>query len=269
MRRKKIRLRYKKERVLFSDVLPYEIPFIFTNRYFYRFLVKNKIQIDGGVLKWDKDIDKGARLILSCLFQKQSKDIKNKNNINVEITSFKSIPFIYNILHKPNKCRLLSIIHPANQMMIVDFYNKYKNSILYLCSKSHYSIRFPQKVACYFYYKDRLHHVLLGKKTDKMEMFFSEYENLRTFFSYKKYTNIYKFYEDYRYQRAEKKFQHLMKFDIQSCFDSIYTHSIAWAISGGVDLYKDNFEGIPDKSLGYIWDKIMQEMNYKKVSLQK
>ena len=128
MRRKKIRLRYKKERVLFSDVLPYEIPFIFTNRYFYRFLVKNKIQIDGGVLKWDKDIDKGARLILSCLFQKQSKDIKNKNNINVEITSFKSIPFIYNILHKPNKCRLLSIIHPANQMMIVDFYNKYKNS---------------------------------------------------------------------------------------------------------------------------------------------
>ena len=266
MRRKKIRLRYKKERVLFSDVLPYEIPFIFTNRYFYRFLVKNKIQIDGGVLKWDKDIDKGARLILSCLFQKQSKDIKNKNNINVEITSFKSIPFIYNILHKPNKCRLLSIIHPANQMMIVDFYNKYKNSILYLCSKSHYSIRFPQKVACYFYYKDRLHHVLLGKKTDKMEMFFSEYENLRTFFSYKKYTNIYKFYEDYRYQRAEKKFQHLMKFDIQSCFDSIYTHSIAWAISGGVDLYKDNFEGIPDKSLGYIWDKIMQEMNYNETN---
>ena len=57
-----------------------------------------------------------------------------------------------------------------------------------------------------------------------------------------------------------------MKFDIQSCFDSIYTHSIAWAISGGVDLYKDNFEGIPDKSLGYIWDKIMQEMNYNETN---
>lgn len=47
MRKKKIKLRYKKERVVFSDVLPYELPFIFTNRYFYRFLVKNEITIDG------------------------------------------------------------------------------------------------------------------------------------------------------------------------------------------------------------------------------
>lgn len=45
MRRKKIRLKYKKERVLFSDVLPYELPFIFSNRYFYRFLVKNGIPL--------------------------------------------------------------------------------------------------------------------------------------------------------------------------------------------------------------------------------
>lgn len=41
-----------------------------------------------------------------------------------------------------------------------------------------------------------------------------------------KNTLIYKFYEDYRYQNAEKRFEHLHKFDIQSCFDSIYTHSI-------------------------------------------
>ena len=78
--------------------------------------------------------------------------------------------------------------------------------------------------------------MLMGKKTDKMEMYFNEYENLKTFFSYKRYTNIYKFYEDYRYQRAEKKFSRLLKMDVQNCFDSIYTHSIAWAINGGVDI---------------------------------
>ena len=39
-KRRKIRLKYKKERVLLSDVLPYELPVIFTNRYFYRFLGK-------------------------------------------------------------------------------------------------------------------------------------------------------------------------------------------------------------------------------------
>lgn len=44
-RRKKIKLQYKKERVVFSDILPYELPIIFSNRYFYRFLVKNKIAI--------------------------------------------------------------------------------------------------------------------------------------------------------------------------------------------------------------------------------
>ena len=42
-RRKKIKLQYKKERVVFSDILPYELPIIFSNRYFYRFLVNNKI----------------------------------------------------------------------------------------------------------------------------------------------------------------------------------------------------------------------------------
>lgn len=97
-------------------------------------------------------------------------------------------------------------------------------------------------------------------------MYFNEYENLKTFFSYKRYTNIYKFYEDYRYQRAEKKFAHLLKMDVQKCFDSIYTHSIAWAISGGVDIYKDTFGGKFDGSVGAFWDRMMQEMNYNETN---
>ena len=45
MRRKKIKLRYKKERTIFSDVLPYELPLIFSNRYFYKLLVRNEVRI--------------------------------------------------------------------------------------------------------------------------------------------------------------------------------------------------------------------------------
>lgn len=64
MKRKKIRLRYKKERVVFSDVLPYELPLIFSNRYFYKFLVSNGIWIELGtdgkdVLHWNKTEEKG------------------------------------------------------------------------------------------------------------------------------------------------------------------------------------------------------------------
>ena len=110
-----------------------------------------------------------------------------------------------------------------------------------------------------------MHHILLGRKTDKLEMYFNEYENLRTYFSYEHYTNIYKFYESYKYQRAEKKFQKLVKFDIQSCFDSIYTHSIAWALNGGKDVYKEHFKS-DDNTMGYLWDKIMQRMNYNETN---
>lgn len=265
MRRKKIRLKYKKSRVLLSDTLPYELPFIFTNRYFYRFVVKNKVEINGNDLSWDESISDGAKAVLSCIFRRDVSKSEN-NKLKFEDWEFKTIPFQYSILHKENKNRRLSIIHPANQIQTIDFYNKYKDMILYLCSKSHFSMRYPNKVASFFYYRDRLHKALLGKKTDKIEMFFSEYENLKTYFSYKKYTNIYKFYEDYTYQRVEKKFQYLLKFDIQSCFDSIYTHSISWAISGGANLYKDNFEGKPDGSVGFVWDKLMQGMNYNETN---
>ena len=271
IKRKKIRLRYKKERVVFSDVLPYELPLIFSNRYFYRFLVRNGIWIEisregQDTLHWNKTEDKGILGLLAIIFCRKISEFEGKDSLLLNVHDLKRIPFVYSIQHKPLKHRFLSLIHPANQIKVVGLYNRYKDAIIYLCSKSNFSIRYPSKVACYFYYKDRLHHVLMGKKTDKMEMYFNEYENLKTFFSYKRYTNIYKFYEDYRYQRAEKKFSRLLKMDVQNCFDSIYTHSIAWAINGGVDIYKDTFEGKCDGSVGVLWDKMMQEMNYNETN---
>lgn len=267
MRRKKIKLRYKKERVVFSDVLPYELPFIFTNRYFYRFLVKNEVSIDStDALHWKKGIDKGALAILALLSKTQSSQLDGKIEYNLKIDNrLVNIPFNYAIKHKETSNRRLSIVHPLNQIQMVGFYDRYKNTLLYMCGKSHFSIRYPSKVACYFYYKDRLHSTLLGKKSDKLEVYFSEYENMKTFFSYKQYANLYKFYEDYRFQRAEKKYQHLLKFDIQGCFDNIYTHSIAWAVNGGMNTYKDFFEG-RDDSFASRWDEVMQHLNYNETN---
>ena len=267
MRRKKIKLHYKKERVVFSDVLPYELPFIFTNRFFYRFLVKNEISIDSSdVLHWKEGIHKGALAILALLVKAQSSQLSGKTEFNLKTDRrLVTIPFNYAIKHKETSNRQLSIVHPLNQIKMVDFYDRYKNTLLYMCGKSNFSIRFPNKVACYFYYKDRLHSALLGKKSDKLEIYFSEYENMKTFFSYKQYANIYKFYEDYRYQRAEKKYQHLLKFDIQGCFDNIYTHSIAWAVNGGMNTYKDHFEG-EDDSFASKLDEVMQQLNYNETN---
>ena len=66
--RKKFHLKYKKERVLLSNVLPYELPVNFTNRYFYRHLVSNGIKFDGNELSWKDSINKDALDVLSFIF---------------------------------------------------------------------------------------------------------------------------------------------------------------------------------------------------------
>ena len=104
-----------------------------------------------------------------------------------------------------------------------------------------------------------------GHESDKVELFFNEYENLKTYFSYEKYSNIYKFYEDYRYQRAEKKFKHLVKFDLQSCFDSIYTHTISWATAGGADKVKI-LPGYHGSWVGDAFDNLMQSVNARETN---
>jgi hypothetical protein len=261
MKRKKIELKYKKERVVFSDVLPYETPLIFSNRHFYRFLVKYKIRIDNDNIYWDTTMSDGAFESLKLLLGIYP---TNKTDGILCIKDSKiRIPFAYRIAHKQDKFRELTIIHPLNQLQMVEFYEKYKYLILHYCNQSNFSIRRPDKVACYFYYKDRLHEQLLGKKVDSKEEYMNEYENLKSYFSYQKYSNIYKFYEDYRYQRAEKKFDKLLKFDIQDCFNSIYTHSIVWATLGGIEQGKNAWFNKQFKdTFGNEFDDLMQKMNF-------
>lgn len=272
-KRKKIKLSYSKERVLFSDVLPYECPIIFSNRYLYRFLAKylwvgeeQKVDdnITWNVLKQSKRLDeKDANAFAALLFGCYEKG-KRIGMLQHRLNDL-FYPYQFNIAHKTNKNRTLSIIHPYNQWQVVEFYEQYKYSILYLCNQSKYSLRTPHKIAQYFYYRDRLHRKLSGHESDKVELFFNEYENLKTYFSYEKYSNIYKFYEDYRYQRAEKKFKYLVKFDLQSCFDSIYTHTISWATAGGADKVKV-LPGYHGSWVGDAFDNLMQSVNARETN---
>lgn len=263
---KKKKLRYKKERVLLSETLPYELPLIFTNRGFYRFLVKNEIEIVEDKLSWSKFMPDGAFALMKLMIDTGEGVKKKDGSVNLKEKTI-TIPFNYKIVHKPTKPRVLSLVHPYNQVKMVAFYEKYRSMILHFTGKSKFSIRHPNEVACFFYYRDRLHNKLLGRKVDSTEQFFNEYENLRTYFSYQEFSNIYKFYESYRFQRAEKKYQHLCRLDLQSCFDSIYTHSFTWAVNGGKEMYKSIIP-FPDdkKTFGGEFDHLMQEMNYNETN---
>ncbi|MCY4395802.1 MAG: RNA-directed DNA polymerase [Rhodospirillaceae bacterium] len=279
---RKVRLPYKKERCLLSDVLPYEIPISFSNRHFFRFVLRHKITVENDSIFWLKStpvVDK----IVSLLFALPD----NQNRISVETKFIGETqrhfvryrlddagpatsrfpkpdrflnPFAFRVRHKEMEFRELSISHPRSQLLVVDFYDRCKETILHYTSRSSYTIRAPMKVAKVQYFKDRLHFQHLSKEHSIIEQSGLEYETLRSFFVYKEYSNIHKFYESYRYHRAEKKFNKLIKLDISKCFDSIYTHSIGWAVIGK-EAQKENLQKskgtFPDR-----FDKLMQNMNF-------
>ena len=288
MSKKKKIIKYKKERVVLSDILPYEIPISFSNRHFYNFIIRNKIELIDNYLSWKKDDDELVK-VLEILFNididlndtnKYTENLKSIGNTSYTLCKYKiddnlqpykhkileTIPFNFKISHKNIDYRELTLIHPVNQLAIIDFYNKYKHLIIYYSDISPYSIRKPYKVAKYTFFKDKKH---LQKKSDEpndeiIEEFGKEYENLKTFFAYDKYSNIYKFYESYIYHRNEKKFEELHKFDISKCFDSIYTHSISWALQNK-SIVKKNIASNSYTFSG-AFDTLMQKLNYNETN---
>lgn len=136
-KRKKIKLSYSKERVLFSDVLPYECPIIFSNRYLYRFLAKylwvgeERIVHNSkyNVLNQSKRLNETDANAFAALLFGSYENGKRIGTLQHRLNAL-FYPYQFNIAHKPNKNRTLSIIHPYSQWQVVEFYNQYKYSIL-------------------------------------------------------------------------------------------------------------------------------------------
>ncbi|MEC8067110.1 MAG: antiviral reverse transcriptase Drt3b [Pseudomonadota bacterium] len=274
MRRKKINLKYRKERAILSDVLPFELPITFTNRHFYHFLMENKVEMKNGKISWlsgCSTLDHIICLLFGLAQNKRFSKIKKhigsvEKEFNIYEVGNKAslIPFAYKINHKKAEFRELTVPHPRSQLEVVDFYDICKETITYHCSGSNFAIRKPVKVTKYKFHKDRTHYANLSEDDPLIEEDGQEYENLRSFFVYQNYSNIYKFYESYQYHRCEKKYNRLLKLDISKCFDSIYTHSLAWATMGK-DYVKENLDASKETFAGK-FDRLMQNMNYNETN---
>ncbi|MFB9056540.1 antiviral reverse transcriptase Drt3b [Mariniflexile ostreae] len=255
----------KKQRVVLSDVLPFETPATFSNRHFYEFLISNEVELVGNRIQW-KNNDRSTKAIMKMLFGISDGQIQSQScthfDLNVNSGALKAIPFHYKISHKHKEFRELTVVHPKSQLAVIEFYDVFKDLILYYSSQSDFSLRRPFNTAQFTYFKDRLHYDKLSAdhETEGVEVFDKEYENLKTFFSYKEISNIHKFYESYKYHRCEKKYDNLFKFDISKCFDSIYSHSITWALLEK-EIVKDNI-GLSKSTFGGIFDRLMQDLNY-------
>ncbi|WP_052343191.1 antiviral reverse transcriptase Drt3b [Saccharicrinis fermentans] len=262
---------YKKERVVLSDILPYEVPPYFSNRYFYNFLVNKKVCLVGDELRFKKDNSKITEQIIRLLFgfdkTKTKKSFEDYDYYQITDKNLITIPFSFRIAHKDDDYRELAVIHPINQLQLVQFYDKYKSNIKDATNKSQFSLRKPSKVASLKYYKDKT-HTNKHSNNEEIEIIESsnkEYTSLKTYFSYQTCSNIFEFYESYEYQRAEKRFDKLLKFDISRCFDSIYTHSITWALLNKRAV-KEYLAPKFKTTFGHKFDEMMQRMNYNETS---
>lgn len=202
-----------KYRVAVSDILPYERPIFFTNRFFVRFLKHYGVVCRDGRLVATKNQCDGLDEILSILGGH-----KRARRPSFQYSIAKS---------STEQGRLLTVIHPYHQVQMVEFYDRYKSVITDFCQRSRYSIRFPHKVAV-VQRKPKGYPKYLSDDVQKS----NPEESIKHFFAYKYYNNINDFYDDYRFLRAEKKFALMEKTDLEHCFDSIKPEMLSEAMFG-------------------------------------
>lgn len=228
-----------KSRVILTELLPYEVPMLFSNEGFYN-VIKN------GQLEY---------------FEAKIRGTKYKD-WNDQFT----LPFNYDI--KKNiigDTRTLSIIHPFTQKRYIQLFENYDSLMLHLCSKSPFSLRKINKIAKFYYFPNFVfeeENLINPDKEVEPDVLDSESQYIKSYYTYKPIDLIYKFYDRNEFQRLEQRYNFLMEFDISKCFYHIYTHSVTWAVkdkeSAKINSSKITFENI--------FDKLMQHSNYNETN---
>lgn len=194
---------------LLTDILPYEIPLIFSNTSFYKYIVN------------ENDLDKCS---LESVIMKDTE------------------PYVFNTKKNNGGIRRISLLHPLSQLHTLKFISEYGNEFIdFQKTNRTFSVRYPYKVAGNK--NDVSEKFLEDLKIFNMDIDdsnLSEDERIgKTYFSIRNYVRITDFYRSNYFKQLEVKYNYMEKIDIKNCFDSIYTHSLEWAYFGSKYLAKD------------------------------
>lgn len=229
-----------KARILLTELLPYEVPLLFSNEGFYKLVSNGKY---------------------STFFER----IIQLSKAGGDRRKY-GIPFNYEIRKNiEGDTRTLSVIHPYCQFYFIELYEKYDSLMLHLCSKSQISLRRISKVAKFFcstdfvYSEDNHKNAELEVESENLSV---ESQYLKSYFTYYPIDLIYKFYDRNEFQRLEQRFNYLMEFDISKCFYHIYTHSVTWAVKDKESAKRNGKETSFENS----FDKLMQLANYNETN---
>jgi hypothetical protein len=216
-------------RVLLTEVLPYEVPILLTNEGFY-----------------SRSIEPQDEGLLSTILRPGKE----------------THPLTYKIVKTASSYRTLHLIHPSTQQDFINFYKIYSSLLCGLTARSEFSLRAPAEVAAWYYEPDnslRDNSVKdEGAEANVDDTMAVQFKYASSFFLYKKYAFLYKFYDSYEFHRLEKKFKRLLKFDISKCFDNISTKRLGEAVKN--ELYhKEHFGKMNFENK---FSKLMESANF-------
>lgn len=223
-------------RAVVTDTLPEEVPIIFSNDGFYvntngsRALGVNEADFVEALLADDRPY---------------------------------TIPYRYRVVKDQSSTRGLSLVHPSSQKKVALFYQKYDALICYYAKKSGLSLRTPYKVGSTYFMRglvtNRNAQRAISIDTLSIE---NSVSNPASYFSYNKISRAHQFFDSNDYLKLEKRFQVFRALDVSKCFNSIYTHTMFWAV-GDVETAKNNTNS---SGFGNEFDRLMQSMNYNETN---
>ena len=238
-RKSRVRLnRADKWRVVLTDTSPFEVPIIISNDGFYK-------NLHGTSAKSAHFI----KIVNSLVLKDDGKS--------------HTVPLRYNIVKDSRSIRTLSLLHPKGQIVLAEFYQKYGELICEYSSRGSFSIRAPKKIGSSFFVRssveDKNRYKNATVDTTELDRLV---RNPASYFAYSGFDRLYKFFDSNDHIRLEKKFRYQLSLDISKCFDSIYTHSMAWATKSKEEAKENTFA----LSFGNQFDKVMQRLNHNETS---
>jgi hypothetical protein len=267
-------------RALTSEILPYEVPLPFDITRLYEFLRRLDFVWEGphsfSVL--DGRLDKSQKLWLGLVFDpielgagklmgKTGDYARRRLFVLSDSGGGKSDlrhPYKFRSLRNNGKSRNLAVPHPHSMVQMASFVHDYRDSILYFTNRSNFSIRYPHRVARLQTKRDSVFGGIEDAESFGVEQSDLEYSHVSSYFSYRRYNNINRFYSSPEFQACERKYPRLVRADVAKCFDSVYTHTVSWVTNG--TRASKNMQRETAETFGGKFDHLMQYLNYAETS---
>ena len=158
-----------------------------------------------------------------------------------EFRSSPSVPFQFESQQGLRKIRRLSLPHPSAQLEVARLLHKYSCEIFFACRRSEASLRSPTAFHGKMARKESAQpsedpplraEVDIAAGADVARTGLETREYVFRTFKYRSEDRLWRWIEGRKFSQLENRFEYLLRFDIESCFDSVYTHSIEWAALG-------------------------------------